>query len=85
MATLRGDGQCELEAYSFGEPLRKGGSMNAIRCCTLAFLASCVGPASAADEQPYWLKATQDVHAKFRGTPGYLAQFGDSITHSMAF
>jgi lysophospholipase L1-like esterase len=59
--------------------------MNAIRCCTLAFVVSCVGSAPAADEHPYWLNAMQEVHAKFRGTPGYVAQFGDSITHSMAF
>ena len=25
------------------------------------------------------------VHARFRGTEGYVAQFGDSITYSMAF
>lgn len=27
----------------------------------------------------------RNVHARFRGTEGYVAQFGDSITYSMAF
>ena len=42
-------------------------------------------PALAAEEQPDWLDAMREVHAKFQGTAGYVAQFGDSITYSMAF
>jgi len=39
--------------------------------------------AMAAD--PYWLAAMKEVHAGFSGTKGYVAQFGDSITYSVAF
>ena len=31
-------------------------------------------------EKPYWLEPMEKVHAGFKGTPGYVAQFGDSIT-----
>jgi hypothetical protein len=33
----------------------------------------------------YWVEAMREVHKKFRGTPGTLAQYGDSITVTMAF
>ncbi len=36
-------------------------------------------------QKPYWLEAMKNVHAGFDGTPGYIAQLGDSITYSMAF
>lgn len=32
-----------------------------------------------------WIPAMREVHARFRGTPGTLAQFGDSITVTMAY
>lgn len=35
--------------------------------------------------EPAWAQAMRDVHARFRGTPGYFAQYGDSITDSRAF
>ncbi len=41
--------------------------------------------ASPAAEKPYWVEPMQAVHAGFQGNPGYVAQFGDSITYSMAF
>jgi len=41
------------------------------------------GPARAAD--PDWVAPMKEVHAKFTGTPGTLALFGDSITNSLAF
>ncbi len=41
--------------------------------------------ASPAAEKPYWVEPMEAVHAGFRGSPGYVAQFGDSITYSMAF
>ena len=44
----------------------------------------CLGEAVRAEE-PYWVKPMSEVHARFRGTPGYVAQLGDSITYSMAF
>jgi len=34
---------------------------------------------------PYWYKPMKEVNAGFEGNPGYVAQFGDSITYSMAF
>ncbi len=36
-------------------------------------------------QPPEVLAAMREVHAGFRGQVGYVAQFGDSITHSMAF
>src|SRR5262245_55256020 len=41
--------------------------------------------ALAAQEQPAWVQPMQAVRAKFTGTPGTLALFGDSITVSLAF
>jgi lysophospholipase L1-like esterase len=38
-----------------------------------------------AAEVPYWVEPMKAVHAGFRGNSGYVAQFGDSITYSMAF
>jgi lysophospholipase L1-like esterase len=38
-----------------------------------------------AAEAPYWLDAMKKVNEGFDGNPGYVAQFGDSITYSMAF
>ena len=36
-------------------------------------------------DEPGWVAPMKDVHAKFKGTPGTLATFGDSITVTMAF
>ncbi|WP_166831939.1 GDSL-type esterase/lipase family protein [Thalassoroseus pseudoceratinae] len=36
-------------------------------------------------KEPSWVQPMQKVHAKFQGQFGYIAQFGDSITFSMAF
>jgi lysophospholipase L1-like esterase len=33
----------------------------------------------------YWVEPMRQVHKRFRGTPGTLAQYGDSITVTMAF
>jgi lysophospholipase L1-like esterase len=41
--------------------------------------------AQAGEAPPSWVEPMRAVHAKFRGTPGYVAQLGDSITYSMAF
>ncbi len=38
-----------------------------------------------AAEKPYWVEPMKTVHAGFRGNPGYVARFGDSITYSIAF
>lgn len=37
------------------------------------------------DELPDWVEPMRKVHAGFDGQNGYVAQFGDSITTSMAF
>jgi lysophospholipase L1-like esterase len=50
----------------------------------IAVLTLLLSPSLAA-EKPYWVDAMQSVHAGFQGTTGYVAQFGDSITYSMAF
>lgn len=43
-------------------------------------------PAAApAADPPEWVEPMRKVHAKFTGTPGTFALFGDSITHSRAF
>src|SRR5437016_4103720 len=36
-------------------------------------------------EEPAWVGPTKKVHARFTGKPGTFAQFGDSITITMAF
>ena len=41
------------------------------------------GPAEAATEE--WIETMRNVHARFTGTKGTFAQFGDSITFTMAF
>ncbi len=43
------------------------------------------GSFSTAADLPSWVGPMKAVHAKFDGKPGYVAQFGDSITYSMAF
>jgi lysophospholipase L1-like esterase len=40
---------------------------------------------SLPEEPPYWAEAMKTIHASFKGNAGYIAQFGDSITYSMAF
>jgi len=39
----------------------------------------------AQSTQPDWIEPMRKVHAGFTGQAGYVAQFGDSITYSMAF
>jgi len=41
--------------------------------------------AARAAEPPAWVQPMKEVRAKFTGTPGTLALFGDSITVSLAF
>jgi len=36
-------------------------------------------------DDPAWVAPMKEVHARFKGTPGTLATFGDSITVTMAF
>src|SRR5258705_14003543 len=48
-----------------------------------AFVLFGTGPAAAVGED--WIPAMRKVHARFTGTNGTFAQFGDSITVTMAF
>jgi hypothetical protein len=50
-----------------------------------ALALAVVLPAARAADPPEWVEPMRKVHAKFTGTPGTLALFGDSITHSLAF
>jgi len=59
--------------------------MRCTRLCGLLTMAALAATAAGAAEKPYWQEAMRAVHAKFDGAPGYVAQFGDSITYSMAF
>ena len=42
-------------------------------------------PAARAADAPSWVEPMKKVHARFKGTPGTFATFGDSITVTMAF
>ena len=55
--------------------------MRLLACTTLVLTLS----TPAAAEKPYWVDAMKAVNAGFAGDPGYIAQFGDSITYSIAF
>lgn len=50
--------------------------------CALLWIGS--STLRAADA-PYWVEPMKKVHAQFKGEKGTLAQFGDSITVTMAF
>ncbi len=56
------------------------------RAAALAVWLLAAAPATqAADDGKYWVEPMRQVHARFKGTPGTLAQFGDSITISLAY
>ena len=57
-------------------------------CAWMAAVAvsgAVAAPAAAPAAAPEWVAAMKTAHAGFDGTAGYVAQFGDSITYSMAF
>lgn len=61
---------------------------NGLTCPLLvAVVISLCQPAFAESKgtEPYWYKPMMAVNSGFDGNPGYVAQFGDSITNSMAF
>lgn len=70
-----------------------GMNANPLRRLPLAaFAALCLACAAAraaaprgGQEPPAWAEAMRKVHAKFTGQKGTLAQFGDSITVTMAY
>lgn len=47
--------------------------------------SACLAPTDQLVDPPTWFPSMKAVHARFTGTPGTLALFGDSITVSMAF
>jgi lysophospholipase L1-like esterase len=51
----------------------------------VVLLAVAALPAAAAEDVPSWVAPMKKVRARFTGTPGTLALFGDSITVSLAF
>ena len=60
--------------------------MQTTPCSPLKILALVLCCASALAQDPdYWVEPMQQVHARFHGTRGTFAQFGDSITVTMAF
>jgi lysophospholipase L1-like esterase len=59
----------------------------AILCCCIVLFSSQNATAWSprVELSPAVVTAMQKVHAGFKGQAGYVAQFGDSITYSMAF
>src|SRR5262245_31533604 len=56
------------------------------RLLWLALLSAIVNPfVCPAAEPAAWVEPMRKVHARFTGTNGTFAQFGDSITITMAF
>jgi hypothetical protein len=51
----------------------------------LAAVAVAAAPARVRADDPPWVGPMKEVRARFTGTPGTLALFGDSISVSMAF
>jgi lysophospholipase L1-like esterase len=49
------------------------------------FLGGVCTAAAQAEDAQYWVEPMKKVHAQFTGTHGTFAQFGDSITVTMAF
>lgn len=66
-----------------------GRTMTQSRPLSLFLLGLCilivVAAAPKSDDNSYWVEPMKKVHAKFTGTKGTFAHFGDSITVSMAF
>ncbi|MHB8900768.1 MAG: SGNH/GDSL hydrolase family protein, partial [Thermoguttaceae bacterium] len=83
------DGRYEIEAgaapvdlsIEIAVPSDDGGRNRAVAVAPLD--APVAVPVSAS--QPDWVEPMLAVHARFEGTPGTFAQFGDSITDSRAF
>ena len=51
----------------------------------LVFSVLLIAPVTARAAAPEWVEPMRKVHEKFAGQEHYVAQFGDSITHSLAF
>ena len=53
--------------------------------CAKLVIAAFISIVPMQAAEPAWVPAMKEVHARFTGTPGTFAQFGDSITVTMAF
>ena len=65
--------------------MRKTTMLTATLLASLLLCAGGQADKTPAVKTPYWLAPMAKVHAGFRGSAGYVAQLGDSITYSMAF
>src|SRR5262249_40943830 len=84
-----------LDAADVSEPgggaapvARVGGNeMKTIRCGMLLLGLCVLLPVGVRADEPgkEWVEPMRKVHARFKGTPGPFAHFGDSITVTMAF
>jgi hypothetical protein len=70
-------------AHRFYEPGRFLFFLFFLWCVSLGWTGQLVAEDAVRDE--YWVEAMARVHKRFKGEPGTFAQFGDSITVSMAF
>jgi lysophospholipase L1-like esterase len=59
--------------------------MNARRLIPASLLLAASVAAAAAADPPDWVEPMRQVHARFSGARGTFAQFGDSITVTLAF
>ncbi len=59
--------------------------MKALICFFCMILMPLTVLSTISDPAPEWVKHMRTVHAGFEGEVSYVAQFGDSITYSMAF
>ena len=62
----------------------KGGTMTRKLLLLLALLIAAVG-AFAEGEEEYWVQPMKEVHKNFKGTKGFVAMYGDSITYDKNF
>jgi hypothetical protein len=82
----RADGVRSLLTYFQNSDCSNGGTFmrsDRLLITLLVVLVATSAVAHAAD--PEWVAPLKQVHARFNGTPGTLALYGDSITVSMAF
>src|SRR5436190_10375337 len=62
--------------------LRSALFMLVVSVCAFAPVLQAAEPAS---ETEAWVESMKEIHARFSGAPGTFAQFGDSITVTLAF
>jgi lysophospholipase L1-like esterase len=72
----------EIIANGFASRTMSGMRTNILLTLVMLFI---LRAASAEDKLPAWVEPMRKVHAEFDGDRNYVAQFGDSITTSLAF